>query len=493
MSVGRFFLGFGGETLKISNFALLPEWFNPIDLGLSNGIVALSRLGSLLTFLISPNLIARWSFSITLLPIVIFALLALIALIALQYFQYRVGQQIANNEIQAYELISNPISRQSSGDREERGVSEAENDDDLEDDDDDEEEETSISEIDTILNTINDEETDDEGGKHRQTKKKGGSQNTRNRNTIMRSSNSHDQLTSPRSRSSTPTTTSSSSSSSSYSSSSAFGFSNILKLELKFWLLALSYSLIIISFGPFQNLSFSILLERDTFKPIPSTCTLARTNACQSDSNPPSSLTCPKGKEYQLPLPGYYESYNPLLASDVDCSLPSWKDVCTEKYCDRFNHAEIKTSFMIIIQFFVYLFAAGPFQRVADDAMARLIWLGNAILLLFFTHLFFAVTVIPAWILMIGQGLATTLFNLTFWSLLGYTVDRKVYGTAFGILQSLQHIVYTIVPLILADVYHQSGDRYIPQVEYVFVVATVLALLPLFALYLFRNALNMQL
>lgn len=489
MHLGRFLLGVGGDTLKISNYALLPEWFSPVDLGLANGIVSLSRLGSMLTFVISPNLIARFSFSTTLSPNFILAFLAVIGLVALQYFQYRVTQQIANNEIQSYELVSNPVVRQNSGDREERGEANAggaqgENDEGDEDDDDEDEEDTSISEIDTILNSINDEETDDERNGGKKNKNNRHHQNARSRNTL-RSSNSRDTI----GGSSTSSTRSKSTSS---SSSAAFSWSNIGKLELKFWMLALSYCLIVISFGPFQNISFTILLERDYFKPIPSSCTLTRTNACQGENNPPLA-TCPTDTNYQLPLPASYASYNPLTAANVDCTNSVWNEGCTEAYCHRLNHAESYTAFIIAIQFFVYLFTAGPFQRVADDAMARLAWLGNAVVILFLTHLFIATTSAPAWLIMVGQGLATTTFNLTFWSLLGFTVDRKIYGTAFGVLQSLQHIVYAVMPLILAQLYNSSGQRYLPQVEYVFVVASLLALLPLSALYLFRNALNMQL
>jgi hypothetical protein len=83
---------------------------------------------------------------------------------------------------------------------------------------------------------------------------------------------------------------------------------------------------------PFNNISSSLLLERDFFKTPPDHCTLTIPNQCQSSSNPPTH--CPSSDTYQPPLPinitinGKY--YDELESSDIDCGDDDWSKGCTK-------------------------------------------------------------------------------------------------------------------------------------------------------------------
>ena len=83
---------------------------------------------------------------------------------------------------------------------------------------------------------------------------------------------------------------------------------------------------------PFNNISSSLLLERDFFKAPPDDCTLTIQNQCESSANPP--FNCPSSRRYQPPLPinittnGKY--YSELKSSDIDCGDDAWADGCAK-------------------------------------------------------------------------------------------------------------------------------------------------------------------
>lgn len=88
---------------------------------------------------------------------------------------------------------------------------------------------------------------------------------------------------------------------------------------------------------PFNNISSSLLLERDFFKVPPDHCRLNITNECQSSTNQP--FHCPSSDNYQPPLPsnitinGKY--YSKLENSDIDCGDDDWSKGCTKVFSPR--------------------------------------------------------------------------------------------------------------------------------------------------------------
>jgi hypothetical protein len=83
---------------------------------------------------------------------------------------------------------------------------------------------------------------------------------------------------------------------------------------------------------PFNNISSSLLLERDFFKVPPDHCTLTIPNQCQSSANPP--YNCPSSDSYQPPLPVNItindKYYSKLESSDIDCGDDDWSKGCTK-------------------------------------------------------------------------------------------------------------------------------------------------------------------
>lgn len=91
-------------------------------------------------------------------------------------------------------------------------------------------------------------------------------------------------------------------------------------------------------------------------------------------------------------------------------------------------------------------------------------------IVLIIVHTFLAATNVSAIGPLVGQGLAYTGFVSVLWPSVPLVVEEKVTGLAFGIVTSMQNLACAIIPLIVAAIYADSGDKYIPNVEYLFVV-----------------------
>lgn len=457
MDLGRFFLGFGGESFKVANYALLPDWFTSNELAFVNAIASLSRFGNVLVNIISPNLATRFSLLVALLPGCILCFFALTSVLLLQYLNFRVENQNDGHSVaKEYELVRNPLN------------SHEENEADDDDDDDIE-----IPEIDTILDSIIDEESDAEEEIFLYSSNDSPSNKNR-KNSKKRKAMPIAGLTNK--NTDTPPT------------SLLSSFINMFtQFDSTYFLLVACTCCIYACMGPFNNIASTVLLERDFFKPIPSSCQLDYPHQCQSEYNSPMNTTCPSSSNYQLPLPLNYSTYSPLLRSDIDCTAEMWKTGCTEAYCHRLNNAVRETSIIMSIPFILFAITAVPLGKLIDKVGHRLEIVIIGILIFLLTHLLLATTDINAIILMIGQGLGNVLFITTYWPLLPLIVDKKVYGVAYGLAMSLQNGTYIIMPIILAKVYNASNDRYIPNVEYCFVIASILGLIPVLIIYTFKS------
>jgi ABC-type transport system involved in cytochrome c biogenesis permease subunit len=75
---------------------------------------------------------------------------------------------------------------------------------------------------------------------------------------------------------------------------------------------------------------------------------------------------------------------------------------------------------------------------------------------------------------LIGQGIAYSLFAAVLWPSVTLVVEERLTGTAFGVMTSIQNIGLALFPMLIATIYNNSDERYIPHVELFFVAcATV--------------------
>src|SRR5688572_16593145 len=83
---------------------------------------------------------------------------------------------------------------------------------------------------------------------------------------------------------------------------------------------------------------------------------------------------------------------------------------------------------------------------------------------------------------LVGQGMAYSLFAGSVWPSIPLVVDEHLIGLAFGASYSGINVCYTLLPLMIAQIYVKSNNHYIPNVEYFIVVLSAAALVV--ALYL---------
>jgi MFS family permease len=455
MDVGRFFLGFGGESFKVANYAFLPEWFTTKELAFVTAIAALSRFGNVIVNILSPVLSTKYSIIVAVMPGNILCLLSVFMVVTLKLIERRVNQQILDakdrkENIMEYELVSQL--------------------------------------------TVDEEEDFYNDDKNNLLVKIGSSDKQRFRDV--------DNLS--------ETTVSSSDISSAgdgdFDSESSSSISDIhppLKsfwqvlcgFDLIFWLLVLTCCVVYSCMGPFTNIASSVLLERDYFKENPSNCHLTNIYHCQSESNHPIS-SCPSvfDENYQFPLPYNYSSFVPLHKSDIDCTRDEWKlNGCTDLYCERLNKALVKTSYVMSIPLFIFATTTVVLGKIVDKISHRLEILMVSCVVFFLTHFLLAFTNISGVFPLVGQGIGSSLFLTTFWPIFPLLIDKSIYGTAYALTMCFQNSVYVIMPMILASVYNSSSFHYIPNVEICFMITSIFGIIPIFCIYCMKSSYKLNL
>jgi hypothetical protein len=252
-------------------------------------------------------------------------------------------------------------------------------------------------------------------------------------------------------------------------------FNDALKLPRIFWVLVASCVVVYGCILPFNNISSSLLLERDYFKEPGDSCTLTDPFQCESDSNPP--LHCPSSKWYQPPLPYNAtvdgEVYNPLSTSDIDCSDDAWKNGCTKEYCSRQNDAISRASVVMSIPYIISAVLSPPLGFLVDIYGQRAVISFIAPIMLIIVHSMMGFSSIGPIAPLVGQGLAYTGFVSVLWPSIPLVVEDKLTGLGFGIVTSMQNLACAIIPLVAASIYSSSGDEYIPNVELLFVILAI--------------------
>lgn len=252
-------------------------------------------------------------------------------------------------------------------------------------------------------------------------------------------------------------------------------FRDALLLPHIFWILVISCVVVYGCILPFNNISSSLLLERDYFKETDASCHLQDAFQCEGIDNPP--ISCPSSKFYQPPLPYNAtvagDTYDPLDTSDIDCSSDDWKNGCTSEYCSRQNDAISTASITMSIPYIISAVLSPPLGYLIDIYGMRAVISLVAPIILIVVHALLGYTTISPIGPLVGQGLAYTGFVSVLWPAIPLVVTEEVTGLAFGIVSSMQNLATAVIPLIVAQIYSDSGDKYIPNVELLFVILAV--------------------
>jgi MFS family permease len=441
--VGRFIFGFGADAFMVGNSALISVWFKGKELAFSFAInLSISRIGSVLNNIVSPQLannlgivFASW-FAVILCG---FGMMTI-------FFVYPIDRHV-EALIEENSKYNEPL----------REVLDNGNDDVLvrRDSKTPEEEPIIVMEERSSFTSI------DLTTPRTAT---GATRRHHNRRSGSRSDYDHDPLLDQE-----PTST----------------FKDVLSLPKIFWVLVVSCVVIYGCVLPFNFISSSLLLERDYFKEPPSSCRIENPNYCENDlSNP--YLSCPTSKWYQPPLPNNITNeYNPLSTSDIDCTDDYWKDNCaTSLYCSRLIAAETQASFVMSIPFIMSAALSPPTGFLVDMFGMRAVFATLAPAVLVVVHCFLGLTNVSAVGPLVGQGFGYTAFVSVLWPSIPLVVETRLTGLAFGIVFSLHNLGLTTIPLIIAAIYKDSDDHYIPNVEFLFIgLASVGVLVGLYLNY----------
>jgi len=220
---------------------------------------------------------------------------------------------------------------------------------------------------------------------------------------------------------------------------------------------------------PFNNVSSSFLLERDYFIQPSASCQLENPLLCQSSANQP--VNCPSrspARWYKPPLPS---NYTAQIISNIDCALEEYYSVntCTYYYCEALLAAEKQAGVIMSIP---YLISAGISPMVGfavDQFGCRAIVATLSPVALIIVHTLLGYTKCNPIPPLVGQGLAYTGFASVLWPSIPLVIEEKYIGFAFGVLTSVLNIGSAVVPILVAIIFTNSNNKYIPHVEILFI------------------------
>jgi hypothetical protein len=96
---------------------------------------------------------------------------------------------------------------------------------------------------------------------------------------------------------------------------------------------------------------------------------------------------------------------------------------------------------------------------------------------------------------LVGQGLAYSGFAAVIWPSIPLVVPPDLVGFAYGITFSIQSLGMCLFPLVIAAIYSDTGDKYIPGVEEFFVILAIIGVtvgfyLNVYDFFFFNSLLN---
>lgn len=427
--LGRLIFGFGSDSFIVGNSTLLSGWFKGKELAFAFGInLAISRLGSVMNNILSPQLANNISIIFASWFAVILCGFGIMAVLCVYPVDHLLDKVIAENSQQLLEpltsnVANNEIIEKNRYSEEPIIVTEKRS--------------SSFSHSHSQQDQIN-------------------HLNVTNRSLISINDRPSDVIDNSGSKQDANPPSNS--------------FKDVFTLQHIFWVLVLSCVVVYGCVLPFNNISSSLLLERDFFKEPSADCQIQNPLYCENDVTNPY-IHCSSSKSYQPPLPyNLTDEYNPLTTDDIDCTDDFWKDSCaTSEYCSRLTDAETQASFVMSIPFIISAALSPPTGFLVDIYGCRAIIATLAPAILIIVHSFLALSTVSAVGPLVGQGLAYTAFVSVLWPSIPLVIEERMTGLAFGIAFSMQNLGCTIFPLVIAAIYSDSDDHYIPNAEFLFV------------------------
>jgi MFS family permease len=411
MYLGQVVVGLGGESFVVANSVLLSEWFIGKELAFSFGAcLAISKLGSVMTNILSPMLTDKISFDFAIWFGCFLVLSAIICILLIFPIEVIVNKEISRNQ-QIYSLLDNK-----------------------------QEEQENIIHGDGTGLTIAASPVDDEEG--------------------------------ALSSSSAPENPRQSVEGSEETKKNIVRFSDVYKLSHMFWVLCLACGILYSCVVPFNYISSALLLERDYFQAQSSSCQLTYPTQCESSSNPP--ISCSSSRWYQPPIPlNYTSSYPTLATSDIDCTDDYWKEssnCATSTYCSRLIDGENIAAVIMSIPFIISACLSPVFGYLIDNYGYRAVIFTISSAVLVMIHCYLGFTKVDPVGPMVGQGLAFTAFASALWPSIPLVVESRLQGLAFGITFCVLNFTTLVVPLFVAYLYQINNDSYLPYAELCFAI-----------------------
>jgi MFS family permease len=272
------------------------------------------------------------------------------------------------------------------------------------------------------------------------------------------------------------------------------GCKYVAKFSPSFWVLTVCCVVVYGCVLPFNNIANSLLLERDYFKPQPAGCALIDPMACQSAANRPNEL-CTSGTNWQLPLPSF------IVQSDVVCTEDEWQTTsglkCADDYCTRETDATKAASTVVSIPYFLSALLSPLLGGFVDRFGGRGLACLASSLLFVLVHALLGYSAATPYLAMVLQGLAYSLFarygvgstwklagtgwqvepiptsSSALWPSVPHLVPARAVGIAYGVVTAVQNAGLAAIPLGVSAIYEASGEKYIPNVELLFVLFAV--------------------
>jgi len=239
-------------------------------------------------------------------------------------------------------------------------------------------------------------------------------------------------------------------------------FKDVFSFKQVFWILALICVVVYGCVLPFNNIASALLLERNYFRAPPSDCQLTIPDQCQSTENPPNAI-CPTSHWYQPPLP------TTVNEADIDCNEDSWSSGCTEVYCSRQSDAQVEAGTIMSIPYIISACLSPFLGGFVDRFGLRAVIATISPLVLLVVHICMGFTRADPVGPLVGQGLAYAGFASVLWPSIAMVIDERLVGFGYGIVVSIQNLGLATFPLMIAAIYTDAGNLYIPKVEIFFI------------------------
>eukprot|EP00557_Chaetoceros_sp_GSL56_P002329 CAMPEP_0176504542 /NCGR_PEP_ID=MMETSP0200_2-20121128/15995_1 /TAXON_ID=947934 /ORGANISM="Chaetoceros sp., Strain GSL56" /LENGTH=637 /DNA_ID=CAMNT_0017903993 /DNA_START=2497 /DNA_END=4410 /DNA_ORIENTATION=- len=501
MLLGRTFYGFGGESISVATSTLNHEWFQGKELALSFGInLAVSRLGSVVNDFMSPRVANEYGVDVAMLLGVgmnCMSVCMTLGICGLTLWRKKGGGGGGNN-IVGYDAVGDtsdslmePLlsinDNNGSGDDngslivQEENVKEEPNGGEEQDEDGDVEV--------NPLNLSSREKDDENDG--------GDRENGESETSTVMVCNTITMEIAPLEGGTTGSSTDP-------ITNTCMG--HIVQFDVMFWLLCLSCVVVYGCVLPFNNIASGILLERNYFTDPPQDCHLQHDDMCSMGDLAPEEGnmamdshgdTCVLNQYMRPIIPSSIHIYasnvdnktisddwvndsyvfDHLTENDLDCGDAFWRNACTADYCAAQKMATEKSGRVMSIPYLFSAFLSPLFGHFVDRIGRRAILAVVSCVLLVSVHLSLACMSSSPVVPLVGQGLAYVGYAAVIWPSVPLTVRKESVGTAFGAMTAIQNVGLALFPLLIAFIYKGGGNRYIPNVEYFFVICASMGVL----------------